>query len=384
MKKNNSPFEFTENYLKKLLVEGVEKGVFPGAAAGVFYRNKKAENKVISYYGNASLVPQKKILKKNKIFDLASLTKPLATTLAILCLLKNKKVKIEETLPSLLQKNVMGKKSKITLRQLLNHSSGLPAHREYYKKLREIPFKERKELLETWILEEELESIPGTKTAYSDLGFMLLGRMIEIKSGESLDRFVDKKIMQPLGFGKKIFFINTEEFNKLTTVTNKKESFVATENCPWRKKILCGEVHDDNCFALGGVSGHCGLFGDIESVLDLCVSILDLWKKRKEHPNINNQDLQAFLGWQEPEIETTRVLGFDTPSAKESSGGRFLSRSSVGHLGFTGTSFWIDPVKELVIVLLSNRVHPNRDNDKIRKFRPFFHDAVIGKIFPSN
>ncbi len=95
MNKNNSPFEFTEKQLKKLLIGGVEKGVFPGAAAGVFYRKKK----VISYYGSASLVPQKKILKKNKIFDLASLTKPLATTLSILCLLKNKKVKLEETLP---------------------------------------------------------------------------------------------------------------------------------------------------------------------------------------------------------------------------------------------------------------------------------------------
>jgi CubicO group peptidase (beta-lactamase class C family) len=384
MNKNNSPFEFTENHLKKLLIGGVEKGVFPGAAAGVFYRNNKRKKKVISYYGNASLVPRKKLLKKNKIFDLASLTKPLATTLAILCLLKNKKIKMEETLPSLLQKNVAGEKSKITLRHLLSHSSGLPAHREYYKKLRKMEFKERKELLETWILEEELESIPGTKTVYSDLGFMLLGRIIESKSGESLNLFVDKKIMQPFGLENKIFFIKTNEFNKPTTDTNRKERFVATENCPWRKKVICGEVHDDNCYIIGGISGHCGLFGDIESVLDLCVSILDLWKKRKEHPNINNNDLQTFLSWQAPEIETSRVLGFDTPSAKESSGGRFLSRSSVGHLGFTGTSFWIDPEKELVIVLLSNRVHPNRDNEKIRKFRPFFHDGVIGKIFPSN
>lgn len=376
MNKNNSLFEFTENHLKKLLIRGVEKGVFPGAAAGVFYRKKK----VISYYGDAFLVPQKKILKKNKIFDLASLTKPLATTLSILCLLKNKKVKLEETLPSLLQKNVMGEKSKITLRHLLNHTSGLPAHREYFKKLREVPFKERKELLETWILEEELESTPGTKTVYSDLGFMLLGRMIESKSGEPLNLFVDKKIMRPFGLENKIFFVKTKEFSSPATDTNRKESFVATENCAWRKKVICGEVHDDNCYIIGGISGHCGLFGDIESVLDLCVLILDLWKKRKEHPNINNKDLQTFLSRQESEIKTTRVLGFDTPAVKESSGGRFLSRSSVGHLGFTGTSFWIDPEKELVIVLLSNRVHPDRDNEKIRKFRPFFHDGIIAKI----
>ena len=146
--------------------------------------------------------PGTRELNEKNIFDLASLTKPLATTLAILCLLKERKIDLNENLPSLLQKNVMGEKSQITLRQILNHSSGLPAHREYFKKLRELPYKERKELLETWILEEELESTPGTKTIYSDLGFMLLGRIIEIKSGEPLDSFVDKKIIAASWAGK--------------------------------------------------------------------------------------------------------------------------------------------------------------------------------------
>ena len=380
----NSPFELSENDLKKLLKRGVEKGVFPGAAAGIFYRNGKQKKRIVAWYGNAALEPREKRLTKGGIFDLASLTKPLATTLAILCLLQMRKVKLEEPLPSLLQKKVMGEKSRITLKQLLNHTSGLPAHREYFKKLREIPFKERKERLETWILEEQLESTPGTKKEYSDLGFMLLGRIVEIKSDETLDLFVDKKIMQPFGLEEKIFFRKTNDHKISEKGKNKRGTFVATEKCPWRKKVLCGEVHDDNCFVLGGISGHCGLFGDIESVLDICVSILDVWQKRKSHPNINSKDLQVFLDWRDPEIKKTGVLGFDTPSAKESSSGRFLSRSSVGHLGFTGTSFWIDPEKELVVVLLSNRVHPNRENEKIRKFRPFFHDAVIRKIFPPN
>jgi CubicO group peptidase (beta-lactamase class C family) len=384
MNNKNTPYKLSEKYVKKLLKKGVDDEVFPGAAAGIFFRKNEIKNKLISCYGKASLVPQTRELSKKNIFDLASLTKPLATTPAILCLLKERKIDLNENLPSLLQKNVMGEKSQITLRQILNHSSGLPAHREYFKKLRELPYKERKELLETLILEEELESTPGTKTIYSDLGFMLLGRIIEIKSGEPLDSFVDKKIIEPLGLGNKILFKKINGGKTPHQEQKNRESFVATEKCSWRSKVLCGEVHDDNCFVLGGVSGHCGLFGDIESVLDLCVSVLDLWKKRKSHPNINSKDLQKFLSWQDREIETTRVLGFDTPSAKESSGGRFLSRSSVGHLGFTGTSFWIDPEKELVIVLLSNRVHPNRDNEKIKKFRPFFHDAVIGKAFPPN
>jgi CubicO group peptidase (beta-lactamase class C family) len=381
MNKKNTPPELSEEYVKKLLKKGVEDGVFPGAAAGIFFRKKEKKKKVIACYGNAVLIPKKRALEKGSIFDLASLTKPLATTLAILCLLNEKKISLDDSLSSLLQRNVMGEKEKITLRQILHHTSGLPAHREYFKKLQELPHKERKDILETWILDEEIDFAPGTKAEYSDLGYMLLGRIIECKSGEKLDYFIDKKIMRPMGLENRIFFKKIKG-GKGTPKKNK--NFVATEKCPWRKKVLRGEVHDDNCFVLGGISGHCGLFGDIESVLDLCVFLLDIWKKRKKHPKISSTDLQTFLGWQDPAIETTRVLGFDTPSATGSSGGRFLSRSSVGHLGFTGTSFWIDPEKELVVVLLSNRVHPNRDNEKIKKFRPFFHDTVIGKLFPHN
>jgi CubicO group peptidase (beta-lactamase class C family) len=382
LNKENTPLELSEKYVKKLLIEGVENGVFAGAAAGIFYRKKTKKNKIITHHGNASLVPHKRKLQQKYIFDLASLTKPLATTLATLCLLNEKKLDLEDNLPSLLQRNVMGARKRITLRNILNHTSGLPAHREYFKKLREVPFKERKKTLEKLILEEKLESTPGTKTEYSDLGFMLLGQIIEKKTGEPLDSFVDKKIMQPFGLENKIFFKKTKGYK--VTKSNEKNIFVATEKCPWRKKVLCGQVHDDNCFVLGGIAGHSGLFGDIESVLDICVSVLDVWKKRKKHPNINHEHLHMFLNWQDQKTETPRVLGFDRPSAKESSSGKLFSRSSVGHLGFTGTSFWIDPEKELVVVLLSNRVHPTRKNEKIRNFRPFFHDEVLGKIFPPN
>ena len=205
----NSQFGLSENSLKKLLERGVKDGVFPGAAAGIFYRNNKIKKRIVSCCGNAALVPRSRKLTKDGVFDLASLTKPLGTTLAILVLLKMGNIKLAETLPSLLQKNVMGEKSKITLAQLLNHTSGLPAHREYFKKLRELSYKERIKTLETWILEEQLEATPGTKREYSDLGFMLLGRIIEIQSNQTLDRFVGQKIMQPLGLKNKIFFNDT-------------------------------------------------------------------------------------------------------------------------------------------------------------------------------
>jgi CubicO group peptidase (beta-lactamase class C family) len=213
---------------------------------------------------------------------------------------------------------------------------------------------------------------------------MLLGRIIEIKSGCDLDQFVKEKVMKPIGLENRIIFRPLYGKQKSKKEPQPERKFVATENCTWRGKVLCGEVHDDNSYVMGGISGHSGIFGDIESVLELTVSVLDLLKGRTTHPNINKKDLQGFLKKQNQTIKTTWALGFDTPSQQESSGGGFLSKSSVGHLGFTGTSFWIDPERDLVIVLLSNRVHPNRNNNKIRKFRPFFHDSVIKKIITPN
>ena len=136
--------------------------------------------------------------------------------------------------------------------------------------------------------------------------------------------------------------------------------------------------------AMGGVAGHSGLFGDIKSILKLTTFIMDQWRGRAHHPNYNTSDLQYFLKRQGGVKESTRTLGFDTPSRKDSSAGHYLSEESIGHLGFTGTSFWIDPHKELVIVLLSNRVHPQRDNIKIKKFRPLFHDEIVRSLFPAN
>lgn len=327
--------------------------------------------KKIFSYGYAALQPQ--LIKMNvaTFFDLASLTKPLATTLAILCLIKEKKISLNEPLYSLLEKSLPPDKKNITLKQLLAHSSGLPAHREYYKKLIDYPLHRRKNLIISWLLREKLFWSPGTKVLYSDLGFILLGRIVEIKGGDNLDIFVAKRIYKPLGLENGLFFRPACR-NEL-----EKKEFAATEDCAWRHKILCGEVHDDNCYAMGGVAGHAGLFGDIESVLRLTVFILDQWLGRASHPNYRNSDLQYFLKKRRDVEENTRTLGFDTPAKSCSSGGRFLSATSVGHLGYSGTSFWIDPVKELVIVLLTNRIHCSRNNEKIRKFRPVFHDAVI-------
>jgi len=377
MKCEKTPLKGTQCEIKKLLEEGVMAGIFPAAAAGISYGCGSEKKEVVSFYGNATLYPKKRTIQKNNFFDLASLTKPLATSMAVLCLIKEKKIDIEEPLTSLLERKIPGEKKRITTKNLLSHSSGLPAHREYYHILNGIALKDKDKYIEDIILREKMEYNPGTTTLYSDLGFILLGRIIEKKAGCTLADYVTEKVLKPLNLMEKIFYNPLNHESKRF----KKNDFVATERCPWRKKILCGEVHDDNCYAMGGVAGHSGLFGNVEGVTALTGKILEMWQGRVEHPNIKREDLEYFLTRQQIIEGSTWALGFDTPNEKESSSGKYLSPKSVGHLGFTGTSFWIDLEKKTAIVLLTNRVHPSRENNKIKKFRPYFHDRVMEKLF---
>jgi len=365
------------NEVKKQLQQGINKAVFPGAAAGIVYGIGKERRKGITWYGKAALLPEKRTLLKNNYFDLASLTKPLATTLAILCLLNDKKIKLDEKLSSLFGRQIKGEKSNVTVRHLLSHSSGFPAHREYFKKIKDIK-KNKKEFIENLILQEKLDNKPGEKAVYSDLGFILLGRIIEIKSGQRLEKYVEKIVLAPLDLEKEIFFNRLP----LRKKNHKKKEFVATEDCPWRKKVLCGEVHDDNCYVMGGVAGHSGLFGNISAVTDYAGIIIDMWKGVKKHPNIKTEDLELFLSADNKNTGSSWALGFDRPATKGASCGSYFSEKSVGHLGFTGTSFWIDPEKDIAIVLLTNRVHPSRENAQIKQFRPHFYDRVMEKLLP--
>lgn len=351
--------------LEAVMKKGLQEVVFPGAAVGIIHGKGKRRKLFTSVYGLASIYPQKRVLKEGFFFDLASLTKPLGTTLSILSLIKEEKISLQSTIYSVL--DVPDDKADISIEQLLGHSSGLPAYRPYYEKLIKHPQNTRRECLKSLVLNEPLVSKPGDTTCYSDLGFMVLGWIVEKISGASLDSFISEKVMKPIGLDAGLFFPVSKE-------QKDNKNYVATENCPWRNETIIGEVHDDNCWAVGGICGHAGLFGNIKSVLAICGALLDQYHERSEHPNYRNDDLKKCLLRQRE--ESSWGLGFDTPSKKDSSSGRYFSNKSFGHLGFTGTSFWIDPLNELVVVLLTNRVHPDRKNDKIKKFRPFFHDSI--------
>jgi CubicO group peptidase (beta-lactamase class C family) len=354
-----------------LMHQALEDGVFPGAVLLI-----SAEDKVLFHgaYGYASIIPARQLMTTDTLFDLASLTKPLATTLAIMTLAADGVLTIDQEIGDILGLGRDNPKAGITLKQLLSHSAGLPAYQPYFERLRAYPSGERKTILRAWLLDEPLAAAPGETALYSDLGFMLLEWIIEKASGQGLDDFALAKIYRPLG----LVFTGFRPINSRSLPDT--GVIAATEECPWRKKVLCGEVHDDNAYAVGGVCGHAGLFGTAEELYGLLRMILKAYRREAETGIFRRELISVFLARQESPRGTTWALGFDTPSEEGSSAGRYFSRKSVGHLGFTGVSFWMDLERKIIILLLTNRVHPSRANEKIKAFRPLIHDAIMGTL----
>ncbi|MFO7606704.1 MAG: serine hydrolase [Desulfurivibrionaceae bacterium] len=361
-----------EKKIRGLLEENISNNVFPCINVGISYeKNKKKKHHIINA-GKKIDQTNKELLNENLFFDLASLTKPFATVLSLLSLINEGKLSINKQLKNIFNDNIPSDKRNISVEQLLSHSAGFPDHRSYYKQLVEVNPVQRAKVLFELLMAEPLLAKPGHAVLYSDLGYMLLGLVIEKVSGLKLDRYFNTMIMAPIGLGEHIFF------KPIGSEKNPPGRFAPVEYCPWRGRILRGEVSDDNCWALGGVAGHAGLYGDVKGVLKLSELILDIWQGQGRHPHINRRDLTVFLNRTSGLQGDTWALGFDRPNpAGGASCGKYLSTASVGHLGFTGTSFWIDPERKLVIVILSNRVHPSRANERIKKFRPAFHDRVV-------
>jgi len=358
--------------IKNIIEDAINNNIFPSACVGIYNKINKNFNKSIIYSDNISDKKEKNVHYKSVFYDIASLTKPLATVLSVLSLKKEGKISIVQRISEVFNvKNLPADKENITVGQLLSHSAGFPAHRPFFKELVKSPLEKRKDLLFDLLMDEPFCYVPGESFLYSDLGFMLLGLIVEELAGMDMDEYLSLKILQPLGLGDQLFF------NRVGERGEGEKRYAPAENCPWRDRVLYGEVSDENCWALGGVAGHAGLFGDAQGVLYLVALILDIWKGRASHPNIESADLCEFLKRRTDIEGNTWALGFDTPSPGGSSSGRYLSSTSVGHLGFTGTSFWIDPERELAIVLLANRVHPSRENERIKEFRPFIHDRIV-------
>lgn len=348
-----------------LMADAVASGVFPGAVLLVAVGGKI---RFLEAYGVRDL-RDRAAMTPETVFDLASLTKPLATTLCIMYLTDRGRIRLNDSMACLFPEWLGTAKAGITFRHLLLHTGGLPDWRPYYRLLPFGPFCFRKFSMRKMILAEPLLSRPGKTVRYSDLGFMLLEWAVEKRTGVRLDRFLKRIVFDPLGL-EKLFFIDPAQ-----PVADR---FAATEFCPWRRRVMKGEVHDENAFAAGGIAGHAGLFGTAEAIFELLVEIAAAAATDRNRLAIKGDTVRAFLA---PDHTSGRSLGFDRPSENGSSSGRHFSAHTVGHLGFTGTSFWMDLDRDRIVVLLTNRIHPDRRNMDIRIFRPLIHDSVAGHFW---
>ena len=319
-------------------------------------------------------------------FDLASLTKPLATSSLAMMGVSSGWLQLDEPLGHALEwRPVPDDKRIITIRQLLNHCSGLPAYRPYFRDLVDIPVIERRATLLKRILREPLLGAPQTITAYSDLGFMVLAEIIERRLGMRLDEAVRRFLFDPADIQEMDFrpvHPGTAPDVRPPAADGLPRVVVAqTERCPVRSRVLEGEVHDENAYALGGVAGHAGLFGTARAIHRWLGVLWGAYRGRTGHKGIAPAVVREFWRRQHLVPESTWALGFDTPCVSGSSAGERFSANSVGHLGFTGTSFWLDLDGEILVVLLTNRVHPHREKSSIKSFRPLVHNVVMETVY---
>lgn len=353
--------------IKEYILSALNNEMFSGVAVGISTLTKSGNfERFLTYAGFTESVKLKYPINKDILFDLASLTKPLATVLCTLNLINEGIVDWREKLDSLLCGNVDQRKKEITLYHLLSHSSGLPAYKPYYERIRHGDYTLGQQQIINFILKEHLERRPGQTRKYSDLGYILLGHIIEKKSGERFDEFWKRKIADPFHLNKKLIFLKNRDLGA--------EQCVATSVDPVSLKPVCGIVNDDNCRIMGGVAGHAGLFGTLDGVVSICEEIVKEYKDLSSCGAYTNSILRKALT---RKSHSTWLCGFDTPSVQNSSAGQYFSKKSVGHLGYTGTSFWVDMEKGIIVVVLTNRVYMKTSKERMNNFRKTIHNIIM-------
>jgi len=354
------------------LLDGfVMAGAFPGGVLAVGYHDQLA----VYPFGAQTLDAKAPKVTENTIYDMASLTKVIVTTTSAMMLAQQKRLDLDAPVQRYLPEFSAAAKAdpnpswraRVTVRMLMLHDSGLPAHRDYYKEA-----KGHDAVLEK-ILAEPLVHEPGTQVEYSDLGFILLGEIIERLTGETLEQFAKGHIFAPLGMSDTMY----------NPPASMRARIAPTElDTDFRKRLLRGEVHDENAFALGGVSGNAGLFGTAGDLAAFAQMLLN-GGIYAHHRLLARTTIQEFTARQLVG-DSARTLGWDVPTPPNSAAGHYLSASTYGHTGFTGTSLWIDPERGLFVVLLTNRVNPTRANEQIRQVRPAIHDAILQALGLAN
>jgi len=361
-----------------ILAAAIAARAFPACSVAVTYRGDLVANKALGRFTYDVSSPA---VSSASIFDLASLTKVVATTTMAMILYERGVLDLETPVTAIVPEfaasefaEKAARRSEVTLRMLLAHSSGLPAYEKLFLRA-----KTREELLRA-ALATELTAAPGTRAEYSDIGFIILVIALERLADEPLDRFCQREVFGPLAMSHTTFNpAKTLRENIPPTadecgagalardIANPATSTLST----FRGRIIQGEVQDENASVLGGVAGHAGLFSTADDLARFAHAMLN-----GGHPILRADTVDLFTRRESTPAGTSRALGWDTPSAPSQSGKHFSARS-FGHLGYTGTSLWMDPQRQLSIVLLTNRTWPDCQNQAIQQVRPAFHDAVL-------
>jgi CubicO group peptidase (beta-lactamase class C family) len=357
--------------LRRLCQDACDTGVTPGlvVAAGV-----EGRTPVLEAFGRRQTEPAPEPATVETVYDLASLTKALGTSLVAMRAVAEGGVALDGPL-------VDG--GAVTLRQALAHAAGYPAHRPFFERVGAEglarPGSRRAEIVALAAAEPPVYPA-GTRSLYSDIGFILLGDRLERAAGARLDELVRRVVSASLGLGG-FGFVDLAAPDGGAWLGAR--PMAASERCPVRRRLIRGEVHDLNAFVMGGVAGHAGLFGTAADVACIAHALCAAWRGAGAEggaPIVDGAVLREF--WRPAGVPaSTWRLGWDGPAATGSLAGDRIARTAVGHLAFTGCSLWLDPERESFVVVLSNRVHPTvRDDPRFRALRPALNDAALAAV----
>jgi len=353
----------------RIVEAAVADHAFPGAVLAVGRNGSLVR---LRAFGRLTYEPGAPPVDTEILYDLASLTKVIVTTTVAMTLVDEGRLDLDAPVRSVVPEFSGGEKDRVTIRQLLTHSGGLLWWAPLYEHLRgPRAYLER-------IVSMDLDYPPGSKSVYSDLGLILFGEVLERIAGESLETLGRTRVLDPLSMTHTMY----------RPPAALRERCAPTERDPWRGRLLQGEVHDENAFALGGVAPHAGLFGTAGDLARFAQMLLG-GGELEGHRIVSRATVELFTRRVGAPAGSTRALGWDTPGDGSghrssvpgepgySSAGSLFSPRSFGHTGFTGTSMWMDPDRDLFVVLLTNRVHPTRENRRILAVRARVADAVI-------
>lgn len=336
-----------------LIDKAVQNNFFPGAQVTIGHKNGIY---ISESFGNRCIYPEILPLDNDTLFDMASLTKLMATTMVFIKLLEKGLISLYDRVGYFLEDFKGGGKDDITILNLVTHTAGFTPFKPLHKLCRGY------EESIKFICSSNLEYTPGTRVIYSDFSYIILAYILEKIENERLDRLSRKYVFEPLAMDNTCF-------------NPKGKNIAATEIPPGKNMPLIGVVHDENARFLGGISGHAGLFSNIEDVSKLANMLINRGKDFMSLPAF-----EAMIRNYTKGMDENRGIGWCIKGTELSSGGDIISPNAFGHTGFTGTSLWIDIEHDIYVGLLTNRVHPTRENMNIIRFRRLFHNTVLASL----